>query len=135
MHFVLYYRKRAAAKQLIEAYYFQLTDGCGNTDCGNTFCASCPNFSYKHEDRNKLAVTSIALFKQKAQLCQNERNKVARLPDSTADSTTPTPVLAAAVSPLTSPSSSAAPIPGPSSAKSSSSGATPKSTASSPTGE
>lgn len=130
----MYFRKRAAAKQLIEAYYFQLTDGCGNTDCGNTFCASCPNFSYKHEDRNKLAVTSIALFKQKAQLCQNERNKVARLPDSTADSTTPTPVLAA-VSPLTSPSSSAAPIPGPSSAKSSSSGATPKSTASSPTGE
>lgn len=31
--------KRAAA-QLIEKYYFQLTDGCGNPNCDNPNCAS-----------------------------------------------------------------------------------------------
>ena len=32
--------KRAAAKLLIERYYFQLTKGCGNEDCNNEHCAS-----------------------------------------------------------------------------------------------
>lgn len=31
--------KRVAA-QLIEKYYFQLTDGCGNPNCNNPNCAS-----------------------------------------------------------------------------------------------
>ena len=31
--------KRAAA-QLIERYYFQITDGCGNVACTNQNCAS-----------------------------------------------------------------------------------------------
>lgn len=112
-------RKRAAAKQLIEAYYFQLTDGCGDSNCENKYCASCPAFTFKDKDRNILAVTSIDLFKQKAQLCQTERNKLARLPDR--------------ASPMTSPDTSMAPLPGPSNTKSSG-GATPKCKASTPTG-
>lgn len=32
--------KRAAAKQLIERYFYQLLDGCGNPNCDNKYCAS-----------------------------------------------------------------------------------------------
>lgn len=32
--------KRAAAKKLIERYFYQLTDGCGNPQCDNENCVS-----------------------------------------------------------------------------------------------
>lgn len=32
--------KRAAAKKLIERYFYQLIDGCGNSNCDNEYCAS-----------------------------------------------------------------------------------------------
>lgn len=32
--------KRAAARRLIERYFYQLTDGCGNPACDNENCAS-----------------------------------------------------------------------------------------------
>lgn len=32
--------KRAAARRLIERYFYQLTDGCGNPACDNEYCAS-----------------------------------------------------------------------------------------------
>ena len=32
--------KRAAAKKLIERYFYQLIDGCGNPKCNNKYCAS-----------------------------------------------------------------------------------------------
>lgn len=32
--------KRAAARRLIERYFYQLTDGCGNPACDNEHCAS-----------------------------------------------------------------------------------------------
>lgn len=32
--------KRAAARQLIERYFYQLLDGCGNPNCDNQYCAS-----------------------------------------------------------------------------------------------
>lgn len=32
--------KRAAAKHLIETYFYQLLDGCGNPNCDNEYCAS-----------------------------------------------------------------------------------------------
>ena len=82
------YRKRTAAKQLIEAYYFQLTDGCGNKACTNDCCASSPVFSMKDKDRNALALLSIQLFKNKAKLCENGRSKVAKLPGDENVSTT-----------------------------------------------
>lgn len=32
--------KRAAVKQMIERYFYQLTDGCGDPNCDNKYCAS-----------------------------------------------------------------------------------------------
>lgn len=84
------FRKRAAAKQLIEAYYFQLTDGCGNSDCSNDSCASSPGFTFKDRDKNKLAVEAIDLFKKKAKLCQNQRRKIAKLPEQIVSPLKPT---------------------------------------------
>ena len=123
-----FFRKRAKTKQLIEAYYSQLTDGCGDNVCGNPNCASCPDFTYKDKDKNVLALTSINLFKEKAQLCHTERNKMARLPDGVSPMGS-----SRGSSPMVSPVSSSVPLPGPSGSKSST-GATPKSLACTPTG-
>jgi len=32
--------KRAAAKKLIERYFYQVTDGCGDPECDNANCVS-----------------------------------------------------------------------------------------------
>ena len=64
------YRKRAAAKQLIERYYYQLTDGCGKADCHNEYCASSTGFTYPNMSKNDAALRAIDLFKNKAQLCE-----------------------------------------------------------------
>ena len=71
------YRKRAAAKQLIERYYYQLTDGCGNSECTNANCASNP-IQGKSVSGNEAAVRALALFKSKAPLCENKPSKVAK---------------------------------------------------------
>ncbi|KAG1673143.1 Ubiquitin-protein ligase E3A [Nymphon striatum] len=42
--------KRAAAKKLIEKYYYQLTDGCGNSECDNANCASSGKLSKMSPD-------------------------------------------------------------------------------------
>ncbi|KAH3713647.1 ubiquitin-protein ligase E3A-like [Dreissena polymorpha] len=70
--------KRSAAKQLIEVYYSQLTDGCGNDHCSNVHCASSPYFELRGKDCNALAVKSIDLYKDKAQLCEQNKNKIPR---------------------------------------------------------
>lgn len=71
-------RKRAAAKQMIERYYYQLTDGCGNEHCQNKDCASCPTFAFQEKSKNELAVKAIDLFKEKAKLCGSLPTKVPR---------------------------------------------------------
>jgi hypothetical protein len=38
--------KRAAAKKLIERYFYQLIDGCGNSNCDNEYCASSGKVSF-----------------------------------------------------------------------------------------
>ena len=43
-------------------------------------CASNANFLLKDRDKNKLAVEAIELFKKKAELCENQRQKVAKIP-------------------------------------------------------
>ncbi|XP_070688326.1 ubiquitin-protein ligase E3A isoform X3 [Pempheris klunzingeri] len=58
---------RAAAKHLIERYFRQLTEGCGNGDCTNEFCASCCNF--QPLDNNSAAAKALELFKINAKLC------------------------------------------------------------------
>lgn len=58
---------RSAAKQLIERYFRQLTDGCGNGNCTNLFCASSNHF--QPLDQNAAAVKALELFKNNAKLC------------------------------------------------------------------
>lgn len=72
--------KRAAARQLIENYYYQLTSGCGNSNCDNQCCASCPEFSYKSVDRNRLAVQAVTLSRSRARLCDGIPQKYAKFP-------------------------------------------------------
>ena len=60
-------RKKATAKHLIERYFRQLTDGCGNEDCTNEFCASCQHF--RPVDKNSAAVKALELYKVNAKLC------------------------------------------------------------------
>ncbi|XP_035265268.1 ubiquitin-protein ligase E3A isoform X1 [Anguilla anguilla] len=65
--------KRAAAKHLIERYYHQLTEGCGNEACTNDFCASCPGFC--RMDNNAAAVKALELYKMNAKLCDPHPSK------------------------------------------------------------
>ncbi|GAB1608841.1 ubiquitin-protein ligase E3A-like, partial [Argonauta hians] len=80
--------KRAAAKRLIERYYYQLTDGCGDNDCRNGNCASCSAFVYKNCSRNELAVHALHLFKQKARLCEAHPAKIAKWPSKNEEDAT-----------------------------------------------
>ncbi|XP_075235231.1 ubiquitin protein ligase E3A isoform X1 [Lycorma delicatula] len=61
--------KRAAAKKLIERYFYQLIDGCGNSDCQNEHCAS--SGKVKDLTPNQAAGLAIRLFQQEARLCDN----------------------------------------------------------------
>lgn len=67
------FRKRAAAKHLIERYFRQLTDGCGNGACTNEFCASCRAF--QPLDSNLAAARALELFKINAKLCNLQTGK------------------------------------------------------------
>ncbi|XP_068599339.1 ubiquitin-protein ligase E3A [Brachionichthys hirsutus] len=58
---------KAAAKHLIERYFRQLTEGCGNGDCANEFCASRRDF--QPLDNNSAAAKALELFKINAKLC------------------------------------------------------------------
>lgn len=66
-------RKRAAAKHLIERYYHQLTEGCGNEACTNECCASCPSFL--RMDNNAAAIKALELYKVNAKLCDPHPSK------------------------------------------------------------
>ncbi|XP_061744496.1 ubiquitin-protein ligase E3A [Nerophis ophidion] len=59
---------RTTAKHLIERYFRQLTEGCGNGDCKNQLCASCQDF--QPLDKNSAAVRALELCKVKAKLCE-----------------------------------------------------------------
>lgn len=68
--------KRAAAKKLIERYFYQLTDGCGNPQCDNKFCASSGHVRTLTPD--DAAALAIKLFGDDAHLCEHHPNKIAR---------------------------------------------------------
>ncbi|KAK3865964.1 hypothetical protein Pcinc_028466 [Petrolisthes cinctipes] len=59
--------KRVAA-QLIEKYYFQLTDGCGNPNCNNPDCASSGKVGQLTS--NEAAGKALQLFASRARLCE-----------------------------------------------------------------
>ncbi|KAJ3584519.1 hypothetical protein NHX12_015014 [Muraenolepis orangiensis] len=65
--------KRAAAKHLIERYYHQLTEGCGDGACSNAWCASSPGFH--RMDNNAAAVRALELYKANATLCDPHPSK------------------------------------------------------------
>ncbi|CAL8308851.1 unnamed protein product [Merluccius merluccius] len=65
--------KRAAAKHLIERYYHQLTEGCGDDACANAWCASAPGF--RRTDNNAAAVKALELYKANAELCDPHPSK------------------------------------------------------------
>ncbi|KAM4547804.1 ubiquitin-protein ligase E3A [Odontesthes bonariensis] len=58
---------RATAKKLIERYFRQLTEGCGNSNCRNEYCASSGDF--QPLDKNAAAARALELFKVNAKLC------------------------------------------------------------------
>nr|XP_054754415.1 ubiquitin-protein ligase E3A-like [Lytechinus pictus] len=65
--------KRSQARGLIERYFYQLTNGCGNTSCCNEFCASSGRRT--HLSSNEAAAMALDLFKRKATLCESAPNK------------------------------------------------------------
>lgn len=79
--------KRAAAKQLIERYFYQLLDGCGNPNCDNQYCAS--SGEARNLTPNEAAAEAIKLFYKEARLCDSLPNKVPRTETSPCDSTSP----------------------------------------------
>lgn len=73
--------KRAAAKKLIERYFYQLIDGCGNPHCDNLYCAS--SAETRNLTPNEAAAEAIKLFSQEARLCDAQPHKVPRTEAST----------------------------------------------------
>ncbi|XP_058835486.1 ubiquitin-protein ligase E3A isoform X2 [Topomyia yanbarensis] len=66
--------KRASAKKLIERYFYQLVDGCGNPKCNNKYCAS--SGKVEKLSPNAAAARAIQLFTQEAELCDTHPSKV-----------------------------------------------------------
>ncbi|XP_065079468.1 ubiquitin-protein ligase E3A [Ochlerotatus camptorhynchus] len=78
--------KRASAKKLIERYFYQLVDGCGNPKCNNKYCAS--SGKVEKLTPNAAAARAIQLFTQEATLCDTHPSKV---PKTMASASTSTP--------------------------------------------
>lgn len=66
--------KRASAKKLIERYFYQLVDGCGNPKCNNKYCAS--SGKVEKLSPNAAAARAIQLFSLDADLCDTHPSKV-----------------------------------------------------------
>ena len=69
-------KRTAVAKQRIQQFYFQLTEGCGRSNCTNPDCASNP--SAKKLSSDFAAAKAMILFKEKRSLCDKPPSKVAR---------------------------------------------------------
>ncbi|KAG7268935.1 hypothetical protein CRUP_002931 [Coryphaenoides rupestris] len=78
--------KRAAAKHLIERYYHQLTEGCGDAACANAWCASSPGF--RRTDNNAAAVKALELYKANAKLCDPHPSKKGTMTSAYVESST-----------------------------------------------
>ena len=59
---------RKRAKEAIEKYYFQLTEGCGRFNCSNSHCAS--NQSFVRLQAHQAAQKAVQLAREKAELCE-----------------------------------------------------------------
>ncbi|XP_058170739.1 ubiquitin-protein ligase E3A [Anopheles ziemanni] len=70
--------KRASAKKLIERYFYQLMEGCGNEQCSNKNCASSGKVS--RMTANAAAARAIQLFSQEAPLCDEKKTPILSKP-------------------------------------------------------
>lgn len=66
-------RKRAQTKELIEKYFYQLTIGCGNTNCENVNCAS--NSNFEKLTPNQAAARAIKLYSDESKFCDEVNKK------------------------------------------------------------
>lgn len=66
-------RKRAQTKKLIEKYFYQLTIGCGNTNCENVNCAS--NSNFEKLTPNQAAARAIKLLSDESKFCDEVNKK------------------------------------------------------------
>lgn len=71
--------KRAIAKKLIERYFYQLSDGCGNTKCTNKNCAS--SGDVEKLTPNQAAARALQLYSEEAELCELHPSKIPRKAD------------------------------------------------------
>lgn len=69
--------KRAHAKQLIERYFYQLSNGCGNESCANENCAS--SGIMESLTPNQAAARALQLYKIDAKLCNFPASKTVKL--------------------------------------------------------
>uniref|UniRef100_A0AAG5DUH1 Ubiquitin-protein ligase E3A n=1 Tax=Anopheles atroparvus TaxID=41427 RepID=A0AAG5DUH1_ANOAO len=77
--------KRASAKKLIERYFYQLMEGCGNQQCSNKHCASSGQVG--RMTPNAAAARAIQLFSQEAPLCcEKDSSKLTKLTENHAAS-------------------------------------------------
>lgn len=65
--------KRAAAKKLIERYFYQLLEGCGNMDCNNKHCAS--SGEVRNLTPDQAAARALQLYSEDAKLCDIHPSK------------------------------------------------------------
>nr|UUF95670.1 ubiquitin E3 ligase [Laodelphax striatellus] len=66
-------RSAARVKKFIERYFYQLTDGCGNANCQNEYCAS--SGKVKDLTPDQAAGLAIRLFREEASLCRGVRGR------------------------------------------------------------
>lgn len=81
--------KRATVKELIEKYFYQLIDGCGNDGCNNENCASSGKLASLSP--NEAAGMALKLWKSDAKLCDPHPAKIARTTTDTPSSTNNSP--------------------------------------------
>lgn len=60
--------KHIQARKQIEKYFFQLTNGCGRSDCKNNVCAS--SGQVEKLTGNQAAIKSLQLYIEQAKLCE-----------------------------------------------------------------
>uniref|UniRef100_A0A1B6CDZ9 Ubiquitin-protein ligase E3A N-terminal zinc-binding domain-containing protein n=1 Tax=Clastoptera arizonana TaxID=38151 RepID=A0A1B6CDZ9_9HEMI len=77
--------KRAYAKKLIERYFYQLTDGCGNANCANEHCASSGKLKC-NLSANEAAGLAIQLFHKDGEVCEPHPTKIPRKQNTVTES-------------------------------------------------
>lgn len=73
--------KKASVRKLIERYFYQLLEGCGNKNCENSNCKSSGLITQLTP--NQAAAKALQLFAQDARLCITDQNPAKTLKANT----------------------------------------------------